>query len=129
VAVRHTSAEFVAFLDTVAREAPRGKSVHFVVDNLSGHKTPLVKDGRAAHRRVTIGYTPTNSSWLNQVESWFARLERDCSTRGIFTYNAYLTRKPLRYIKLYDESCQPFVWRCRDVTRRMPAMSKSTTGH
>ncbi len=129
VAVRHTSAEFVDFLDTVTRSAPRGKAVHFVVDNLSAHKTQAVKDWLAAHPRVTMHYTPTYSSWLNQVESWFARIERDCIARGIFTSTTDLTRKLLRYIKLHNETCQPFVWRYRDVTRRMPATRKSTTPH
>jgi transposase len=74
-------------------------------------------------------YTPTYSSWLNQVESWFARIERDCIARGIFTSTTDLTRKLLRYIKLHNETCQPFVWRYRDPTRRMPATRKSTTPH
>jgi transposase len=65
VAVRHTSAEFVDFLDTVTRAAPRGKAVHLVVDNLSAHKTQAVKDWLAAHPRVTMHDTPTYSSWLN----------------------------------------------------------------
>lgn len=129
VAARHTSVEFVDFLKTVTRSAPRGKAIHFVVDNLSAHKTQAVKDWLAAHPRVTMHYTPTYSSWLNQVESWFARIERDCIARGIFTSTTDLTRKLLRYITLHNETCQPFVWRYRDVTRRMPATRKSTTCH
>lgn len=100
-----------------------------VLDNLSAHKTPAVKDWLAAHPRVTLHYPPTYSSWLNQVESWFARIERDCIARGIFTSTADLTRKLLRYIKLHNGTCQPFVWRYRDPTRRMPATRNSHTSH
>lgn len=104
VAARHTSVEFVDFLHTVTRSAPRGKAIHFVVDNRSAHKTQAVKDWLAAHPRVTMHYTPTYSSWLNQVESWFARIERDCIARGIFTSTTDLTRKLLRYITLHNET-------------------------
>ncbi|WP_396222501.1 transposase [Gemmatimonas sp.] len=127
LAARHTSAEFVDCLDTVTRSDPRRKAVHFVVDNLSAHKTPAVKDWLAAHPRVTMHDTPTYRSWLNQVESWCARTERDCLARGIFTSTTDLTRKLLRHIKLHHETCQPFVWRYRDPTRRMPATRTSNT--
>jgi transposase len=129
VAARHTSDEFLDFLQTVSRSAPRGKAIHFIVDNLAAHKTRAVKDWIAAHPRVTLHYTPTYSSWLNHVESWFARIERDCIARGIFTSTTDLTKKLLRYIKLHNETCQPFVWRYRDPTRRMRATRTSTTTH
>ena len=74
--------------------------------------------------RVTINDTPTNRSWLNQVESWFLRIERDGIARGIFMSTIDLTRKLLRYIKPHHETCQPFVWRYRDGTRRVPATRK-----
>ncbi len=129
VPARHTSAEFVDFVDTVTRSAPRGKAIHFMIDNLSAHKTAHLKDWLAAHPRVTMHYTPTYSSWLNQVESWFARIERDCIARGIFTSTADLTRKLLRYITLHNETCQPFMWRYCDPTRRMSVTRISTTLH
>jgi hypothetical protein len=93
-----------------------------------------VKDWLAAPPRVTMHDTPTDSSWLSQVENWFARITRDCIARdciarGIFTSTTDLTRKLLRYITLPNKTCQPFVWRYRDVTRRMPAPRKSTTAH
>ena len=74
-------------------------------------------------------YPPTYSRWLNQVERWFARIERDCIARGIFTSTTDLTRKLLRYITLHNKTCQPFVWRYRDVTRRMPPTRYSPTAH
>ncbi len=57
---------------------------------------------------VVLHYTPTCSSWLNQVERWFARIERDCIVRGIFTSTTELRRKLLPYIKVHNETCPPF---------------------
>ena len=84
-ASRHTSAEFVAFLSDVVASQPRTREIHLIADNLSAHKTKKVRDFLASHPRVHIHYTPTYSSWLNQVELWFSKIERDVIARGIFT--------------------------------------------
>ena len=126
-AARHTSVEFVDFLDQVVAGAPKRKAIHFIVDNLSAHKTKAVQGWLAAHPRVTMHYTPTYSSWLNQVESWFARIERDCIARGIFTSTTDLRRKLLQYIKLHNQTCQPFVWRYKDPTHRIRATRTPST--
>lgn len=128
-APRHTSAAFLTCLQEVVAHAPKRKALHFVVDNLSAHKTQAVKDWLGTQPRVTMHYTPTYSSWLNQVENWFARIERDCIARGIFKSTTDLKRRLLRYIMLHNETCQPFVWRYRDPTRRVRATRISSTGH
>lgn len=128
-AARHTSVEFIDFLDQVVATAPKRKAIHFIADNLSAHKTKAVQAWLVAHPRVTMHYTPTYSSWLNQVESWFARIERDCIARGIFTSTRELKKKLLQYITLHNQTCQPFVWRYRDPTRRIRATSISHTNH
>src|ERR1700693_5405520 len=76
-AARHTSQEFVAFLAEVVANQPRGQEIHLIADNLSAHKTKRVEQFLAAHPKVHLHYTPTYSSWLNQVENWFARIERE----------------------------------------------------
>src|SRR5437762_7270676 len=76
-AARHTSAEFVAFLQTVAETQPRRREIHIIVDYLSAHKTKAVEEFLVQHPNVQIHYTPTYSSWLNQVENWFSKIERD----------------------------------------------------
>lgn len=81
-AARHTSTEFVTFLDQVWAAAPKRKALHFIVGNLSAHKTNDVQVWLVAHPCVTMHDTPTYGSWLNQGESWFARIERDCIARG-----------------------------------------------
>ena len=97
VPARHPSAAFVDSLDTVPRNAPRGKGIHFVVVNLSAHKTQALKDWLTAH------------------------------PRGTFPLTTDLMRTLLHDIKIQNETSQPFGWRYRDVTRRMPATRKSNT--
>ena len=128
-APRHTSQAFVRFLDQVVAGQPRQRPIHIIADNLSAHKARPVADWLARHPRVSIHYTPTYSSWLNQVELWFAKIERDCIARGIFTSTADLKKKLMQYIKLHNATCQPFVWRYRSPRRRIRATRTSITVH
>lgn len=118
-AARHTSQEFVSFLDrVVATQSPR-REIHLIVDNFSAHKTKAVAAWLAAHPRVHMHYTPTYSSWLNQVELWFSKIERECIARGIFTSTLDLRRKLMQYIRAHNKHCHPFAWTYTDVTRRI----------
>ena len=117
---RHTSAAFVAFLDQVLATQPKRREIHIICDNLSAHKTLAVREWLAVHPRVTIHYTPTYSSWLNQVELWFAKIERDCIARGIFTSITDLRRKLMQYIRLHNKTCRPFRWAYSSPKRRIP---------
>lgn len=116
---RHTSEEFVAFLAAVVDTQPRRRAIHIIADNLSAHKTQKVRTFLAAHPTVSLHYTPTSSSWLNQVELWFSKIERDVIARGIFTSVTDLRRKLMRYIKQYNKTAQPFRWSYADPTRRI----------
>src|SRR5690349_24066988 len=82
---RHTSAEFVAFLADSVVNQPAAKEIHVIADNLSAHKTNQVTEFLDCHPNVHLHFTPTYSSWLNQVELWFAKIERDVIARGVFT--------------------------------------------
>src|SRR5205814_4032296 len=106
-AARHTSEEFVAFLADIAVHQPKRREIHIIADNLSAHKT------------IHIHYTPTYSSWLNQVELWFAKIERDVIARGVFTSVPDLRRKLMRYIRQYNKAPRTIKWRYRDPTRRI----------
>ena len=123
---RHTSAEFIAFLTDIVINQPRGKEIHVIADNLSAHKSQQVKDFLAAHPKVQLHFTPTYSSWLNQVESWFARIERDVIARGVFTSVPDLRRKLMRYIRQYNKAPKTIKWRYRDPTRRITLDSAVT---
>jgi hypothetical protein len=70
------------------------------------------------HPNVHLHFTPTYSSWLNQVELWFAKIERDVA-RGVFNSVHDLRRKPMRYIRHYNKAPKTIKWRYRDPTRRI----------
>lgn len=118
-AARHTSEEFVDFLDQVVRLCKPQQEIHIIVDNLSAHKTQKVRDFLESHPQVKLHFTPTYSSWLNQIETWFARIERDVIARGVFTSVQDLARKLMRYIRAYAKDARPFRWKYSDVTRRI----------
>lgn len=126
---RHTSREFVAFLQEVVCLCPSHKQIHIILDNLSAHKTTLVREFLEQNPRVHFHFTPTYSSWLNQVELWFARIERDVIARGIFTSVSDLSRKLRRYINAYSANARPFQWKYSDPTRRIRTNDFTTTGH
>ena len=119
---RHTSGEFLRFLDELVGAYRRTKEIHIILDNHSAHKTPAVAEWRVAHPNVQFHFTPTYSSWLNQVELWFAKISREMIRRGVFTSVPDLAKKLLQYIKLYNKTCRPFHWTYADPTRRIPAI-------
>jgi transposase len=116
---RHTSAEFVAFLEDLVARQPQQQSVHNICDNLSAHKTKAVCDFLARHPKVRIHYTPTYSSWLNQVEIWFSKIQRDLIARGIFCSVKDLDRKIMRYIRSYNSKATPIKWSYKDASNRI----------
>ena len=118
-ASRHTSAEFIGFLDQVVKANPAPEEIHIVLDNLSAHKTNAVKEFLEQNPRVRFHFTPTYSSWLNQVEIWFAKIERDVLARGVFTSVTDLSRKIMKYIRAYAKSAKPFNWKYTDFRHRM----------
>jgi len=128
-APRHTSQEFVAFLSDIVASQPRGREIHIIADNFSAHKTKLVNQFLESHPKVKIHYTPTYSSWLNQVELWFAKIERDVIARGIFTSITDLKRKLMKYIRHHNETSHPIKWKYTDVSRRIVTSDPAVTGH
>jgi transposase len=118
-AARHTSAEFIDFLGEVVASAKWAKEIRIVLDNLSAHKTKAVAEFLEDHPKVRFHFTPTYSSWLNQVEIWFSKIERDVIARGVFTSVADLARKLRKYIRAYGKSAKPFRWTYSDARRRI----------
>ena len=101
------------------RTQPRGREIHLIADNLSAHKTKLVDAFLTAHPTVRLHFTPTYASWLNQVELWFSKIERDVIARGIFSSTRDLARKIRRYVDRYNRDAKPFRWTYADPTRRI----------
>ena len=126
---RHTSAEFVDFLTTRVHKAQSAKEIHIVLDNLSAHKTQAVRDFLEANPKVRLHFTPTYSSWLNQVEIWFAKIERDVIARGVFTSVTDLSRKLMKYIRAYAKTARPIRWTYTDFKRRITAKEVVGTAH
>jgi transposase len=116
---RHTSEQFVAFLTDIVASQPKRRQIHVICDNVSSHKTERVDDFLAEHRNVHIHFTPTYSSWLNQVENWFSRIQRNVITRGIFTSVKDLDRKLMRYIRQHNKNPKPIKWKYDDPSRRI----------
>lgn len=118
-AERHTSDQFVDFLGQVVGLCQPRQEIHIIVDNLSAHKTRKVSEFLESHPDVRLHFTPTYSSWLNQVEIWFSRIERDVIARGVFTSVQDLSRNLMRYIQAYSKTARPIRWKYSDVTKRI----------
>jgi transposase len=125
-APRHTSAQFVAFLSDIVATQPARKPIHVICDNVSSHKTDKVLAFLAEHSNVAIHYTPTYSSWLNQVENWFARIQRDVITRGVFTSTKDLDKKLMRYIRQYNKNAKPLKWKYDNPAHRIRCNSSGS---
>ncbi len=97
-----------------------------IADNLSAHKTGQVDDFLARHPKVHLHFTPTYSSWLNQIELWFSKIERDVIARGVFTSVPDLRRKLMKYIRHYNNAPKTVKWRYFDPTRRITPSSAVT---
>jgi len=116
---RHTSGEFVDFLAQIVASQLPGREIHVVADNLSAHKTKRVSEFLEANPSVRIHYTPTYSSWLNQVEIWFSKIQRHVISRGVFTSVKDLARKLMRYIRNYNKTATPIRWIYKNVANRI----------
>ena len=125
---RHTSAAFVDFLGEIVATQPQRRAIHVIADNLSTHKTQAVRTFLLDHPTVHLHFTPTYSSWLNQVELWFAKIERDLLARGVFTSVADLARKIRRYIRHYNKAPRTVKWKYADPSRHISTESV-VTGH
>jgi len=116
---RHTSTEFVGFLSQIIATQPKEKEIHIIADNLSAHKTKEVSAFLQANPKVRIHYTPTYSSWLNQVEIWFSKIQRQIIARGVFSSVDDLARKIMRFIRNYNKTATPIRWRYTDEKQRI----------
>ena len=123
---RHTSEAFVDFLRDVLATQPPRRDIHVIVDNLSAHKTKRVQAFLTENPRVHLHFTPTYASWLNQVELWFGKIERDLLARGIFTSLPDLARKIRRYITRYNDDPKPIRWTYSNPAHRITTDSAVT---
>ncbi|MHB8688603.1 MAG: IS630 family transposase [Candidatus Dormibacteraceae bacterium] len=106
----HRSVEFKTFLNRIDKEVPDELDVHLVLDNYGTHKTPLIKSWLLRHPRFHVHYTPPYSSWINQVERWFALLSEKQIRRGTHRGVPQLEQAIRLYLSIYNENPQPFIW-------------------
>jgi putative transposase len=107
---RHRHQEFLSFLRRLDASIPEELDVHLIVDNYATHKHPKVRTWLAQRPRYHIHYTPTYSSWLNQVERWFALITQRAIRRGSFRSVKDLIEKIDSFVRHYNRSHRPFVW-------------------
>jgi transposase len=107
---RHRHQEFLAFLTKVDASLEPDCDVHVILDNYATHKHPAVKRWFSDRPRYHLHFTPTGSSWLNQVERWFAEITRKRIRRGTFRSVRELIRAIKDYIRLHNKAPQPFHW-------------------
>ena len=110
LSAQHRAVDFRDFLDQLDRQTDPGLAIHVICDNLSAHKAPVVHKWLLAHPRVQLHFTPTYSSWISQVERWFAELQRRCLDRGVFCSLDELTTALEDWIKIWNASARPFKW-------------------
>jgi transposase len=107
---RHRAAEFTKFLTKLDRDIPAELDVHLICDNYATHKTPAVRRWLALHPRVHMHFTPTYSSWLNQVERWFGLLTDKKLRRGAHRSIQALENDIRDWIRTWNENPRPFTW-------------------
>lgn len=107
---RHRHQEFLQFLNYIEANVPKALDIHLVVDNYATHKHRKVKNWLAARPRYHVHYTPTYSSWLNQVEIWFNIITQKAIRRGSFRSVKQLIEKIDQFVKNYNSKSNPFTW-------------------
>ncbi len=107
---RHRAREFRTFLNTIDASVPAELDIHLILDNYATHKAPTVKRWLAQHPRYHLHFTPTSSSWLNQVETWFSLLTQRQLRRGVHRSVKELEAALLRYAAHSNALAKPFRW-------------------
>jgi transposase len=107
---RHRTIEFKKFLAKIDAEVPAELDVHLVCDNYGTHKSPAIVKWLTAHPRFQVHYTPTYSSWINQVERWFAYLTDDLLRRGDHRSVHALETDIRAWVQAWNQNPQPFIW-------------------
>jgi transposase len=107
---RHRAVEFNKFLVAIDKTVPADLDVHLVCDNYGTHKTPEIRTWLTRHPRFHVHFTPTGSSWINQVERWFALLTDKLIRRGVHTSVQELEKAIRDWIRTWNADPRPFTW-------------------
>jgi len=107
---RHRHQEFLGFLRKIEESVPTDLDIYLIVDNYCTHKHQKVKDWLARRPRFHMHFTPTYSSWLNQVERWFGIISQRAIRRGTFKNVKQLIEKIENFVVHYNKNTRPFSW-------------------
>lgn len=127
---RHRHQEFISFLDHVDENIPADQDVHLILDNYGTHKHANVRAWLAKRPRYHLHFTPTYSSWLNQVEICFGQITRQAIRRGSFTSTVDLRRHIARFVEHWNEHPRPFAWTATadSILAKLERLSKVSGG-
>jgi len=127
---RHRSSEFKKFLAKIDREVPQDLDVHLVCDNYGTHKHRSVIDWLDKHPRFHMHFTPTYSSWLNQVERFFAYVTADLLQRSDHRSVQALEADIRNWVKAWNEDPRPFIWTktAEEILASLGRLIQRTTG-
>ena len=106
---RHRSEDFLRFLDGVVKHY-RDETIHVVLDNVSSHKSQMVRRWTEAHPQVSFHFVPTYSSWLNLVELFFSLVQTKVVARGVFPSKPDLVAKLLAFVEKFNREGKRFHW-------------------
>lgn len=127
---KHRAVEFKKFLMKIDAQVPTGLDVHIICDNYGTHKSPTIKAWLERHPRFTMHFTPTYSSWINQVERLFAEVTRELLQRSDHR-NVQALEKDLRnWVTGWNENPKPFIWTktAEDILESLGRLLKRTNG-
>src|SRR5271157_2750366 len=110
---RHRGKEFLHFLRQLEKEVPAEVEVHLILDNYSTHKSAEVQAWLKPKKRQRFHFhfTPTSSSWLNQVERWFGLITERMIRRGTFRSVQELEAAIYQWLAQWNENPHAFTWR------------------
>ena len=107
---QHRASEFRKFLTTIDKTVPAELDIHVVCDNYGTHKTPATRAWLARHPRFHMHFTPTGSSWINQVERWFGFLTDQMLRRGVHKSVQALEADIRAWVADWNQHPRPFIW-------------------
>jgi transposase len=127
---RHRHQEFLEFLKHIEKNVPPDLDLHLILDNYSTHKHAKVKAWLARRPRYHLHFTPTYSSWLNQVERWFGLITQQAIKRGSFRTVRDLVRTINGFVSHYNKTSRPFVWTATadSILQKLARLSKVVCG-
>ena len=127
---RHRHQEFLQFLNHIDENVPEGLDVHLIIDNYCTHKHIRVKRWLSQRPRYHVHFTPTYSSWLNQVETWFNIITQKAIRRGSFRSVKELIERIQSFTDNYNQRSKPFVWTAtqESILHKIERLCKSISG-